>query len=741
MSGAARDEMVDGAGGLRPHWRGLLASLGSLGADGLDERARRLARASEEEGLAGGAFRCDPLPLILPGDEFAALEDGLIQRARLFEALHADLYGPQEAVAAVAVPPATLFDSPGFLRACRFVPAPLHAYAADLRRGPDGAWRVSADRFGASEGGAGGAGTARSCRRLLARVFPEAFRPLAIRPIEPFFEFWAACLRGLAPPSRTPSSIALLTPGAGAPNWFEHMALAHALGCPLVEGGDLTARGGAVFLKTLGGLQRVDVLLRRLEGRMLDPLELDPASRLGVPGLIDALRQGNVAIANPPGAEALEAPGLTDFLPALCRRLLGEAPLLASCDSLTDPQDASVAPCVTAQGLVPHPVMLRLFLVRGAAGWQALPGGLARVEAREGGTLLKDVWVLAGEHAAAGEPLSPPPPRLVLRRPSGDLPSRVADDMFWFGRIVERIDRAARLGRIALARLVRLDRLPAHELAQLGQIGRCLEAAGVVAENGGTAHALASALFAAAAPRGRLVHLLDEAARLSGALRDRLSGEMSGAIRGTLRGVRADLAAAGQSFDGLAHALDALGRLAALVAGLASENMVRGGGWRFLELGRRLERAIAVAEEIGIALDVPAARIEAELRLVLELCGSALTYRARYFDALAPGAVLDLVLADPGNPRGLVFQFERMRHGLAALEGGREAADLAAGLGLRAALLATEVQEAADPAAAAAGHAGALAALAGETEDLAEHITRRFLALLPAVQTLGWGGR
>ena len=202
----------------------------------------------------------------------------------------------------------------------------MQFYAADLVRGPDGAWRVLADRTS----GAGGVGHARENRRLLAQVIPEAFRPMQVRQLRPFFDVWQDALHRLAPPGRRNPSVALLTQGTADPQWFEHMFLSRELSCALVEGGDLTVRGGAVFLKTLRGLQQVDVLLRRMDGRMLDPLELETRSLQGVSGLLDAARHGTVRIANDAGSGALEAPAFAAFLPALCMRLLGERLAMAS---------------------------------------------------------------------------------------------------------------------------------------------------------------------------------------------------------------------------------------------------------------------------------------------------------------------------------------------------------------------------------------------------------------------------
>ena len=816
------DEMVDGTGRLRSHWRELLAAFTGLGEGGLAERARRLDRAFVDEGIAsvlpGSAARpwsCDPVPLPLPAGEFAALEAGLAQRARLLALLLADIYGSQDVAREGELPPALVFANPGFLRPCQFALRPplLHSYAADLIRGPDGAWRVLADRTTA----AGGAGYARENRRLLSRVLPEAFRPVQMRQLRPFFDIWQDSLRRLDPSGRPNPTVALLTPGTSSPNWFEHMFLARELSCALVEGGDLTVRGGVVFLKTLKGLQQVDVLLRRLDGRMIDPLELQAGSHLGVTGLIDALRQGNVRIANDPGSGMAEAPALAAFLPALCRRLLGEelalpgvptvwlgdeaarAALLhdasgwrvmPATDSTVAPVSPqaltaaaraelmariearpwewaasrlippSVAPCLDGKHLNPRPVVLRMFLVHDGRAWRAMPGGLARViEEAEWLTgnappvgICKDVWVLSEDSSNLVGPPALAVPALKLRRTAGDLPSRLADNLFWLGRYVERLDRAARLGRAALQRLVRLSTLLPHELMELHVLAACLAEAGLVAAEGvvvtgrgptGLGEALLRMVQEGGKQEGgKVARMFADVARLTEGVRDRLTGEMYATFTSTLRAARADTAATGRSLDALAHGMVGINRFATAVAGVAAENMVRGGGWLFLDLGRRLERGWAVAGEVAIALEQPPARIEAGLRLVLELCDSAITYRSRYFDVLQPAPVLDLVLADQGNPRGLGFQLAQMHTLLDELgsEGGaRELlAGTAAGLLAEAEMIVDFVLAAPDQSVAAAALPPRLEAMADGVAALSDRIFRRYFALLPAAQTLGW---
>ena len=808
------DEMVDGRGGLRGHWRGVLGALSGLD---LAERGRRLDLAFGEEGITGWlpgavaeqAWRCDPVPLPVPAAEFAAIEAGLAQRARVWQAVLADLHGPRRLLAEGVLPPALVYGNPGYLRLGPGHGAPLLSfYAADLVRGADGRWAVLADRTGTASGIA----HARENRRLLSRVVPELMKPVQVRQLRPFFDVWQDALRRLSPNG---GAVALLTPGTRSRQWFEHMYLSRELSCALVEGGDLTVRGGGVFLKTLRGLQPVDVILSKVSGRLMDPLELETGSHVGVPGLLGAMRGGRVRVANDPGAEVLQAPGLAGFVPALAGRLLGEAPGIEGVESLwlgaagapeavmqapfawlvrpaADGRGAavlpgalgpearaslwrevaarpwawsaqaavpgSVAPTLEGAGLQPRPVVLRVFLVFDGTGWQAMQGGLAEVLApgvlpglrgqAAGPRLTKDVWVLREENLDIVGPPVRLAPRLALRRTSGDLPSRVADNLFWLGRYVERLDRAARLVRAALVRLSRGAAMLPREGLELSVLARSLEAAGVVdAEVLGSAlpMTLGPALRETLREGGAVGQLFASVAGLVGSVRDRLTGDMYATVTQALRAARdeAGQAAREGDLDRLGHAMAGLARFSTSVAGLAAENMVRGGGWLFLDLGRRLERAQAVTTEVGFAIDQPAARIEPGLRLALELCDSSITYRSRYFNVVQAAPVLDLVLADQGNPRGLAFQLVAMHGALDALDEQdgsvprERLAAAAAGLLAEVESLVGDVHAAADQAVAASAVAGRLARIADEMAALSDRITRRYFALLPEAQSLG----
>jgi len=804
---APLDEMVDGRGGVRPHWRHLLGILGGMGEGVLAERARRLDRASEDEGMAGVlpgmqrqvSWRCDPLPLMLPTAEFAALETGIAQRARLLEAILQDLYGPQRLLAEGAIPPEIVFANPGFLRACRAagtMPAApqLHLYAVDLVRGPDGAWRVLADRTTAPAG----PGLARENRRMLGRIVPEVFRGAQVRSMRPFFDVWQDALQRLAPPERGAPAVALLTRGTQHPRWFEDMLLSRELSCALVECGDLTVRGGVLHIKTLQGLRKVDVLLCRVPGAGLDPLEGPEAGTGGVPGLLDAARHGGLRILNAPGAAAVEAPGFAAFLPALAQRLLGEPLALPSVETLwlgdaaarariaaepgwsvrsaTDgaapaPQPGaglpeglggahaatrlpvgSVVPCVDGDALAPRSLALRMFAVFDGSGWHVMPGGLARVAetGSVGGALpargvSKDVWVLAEEGDDIIGPAALQLPPLPIRRQPGALPSRVADNLFWLGRYTERLERGARLVRATHARISRGVVLP-REAAEVAALARCLAQAGFAGAEevvgSAAAQALPGIIAAEMREGGTLPGLAERIATLTAMARDRLTADMHATFTLTLRTAREEMRMAGGSLEAISRAMIAVLRFATAVAGVAAESMVRGGAWLFLDLGRRVERAQAIASEVGFALDQPPARIEGGLRLVLELCDSVITYRSRYLSILQPAPALDLVLADPSNPRALAFQLEAISRSLSEVAGDADRAlpDEAAALLAEAEAMVASIIAAPDQTLAAAALPPRLEQMGSRIAALSDAVTRRYFALLPATQTLGLEG-
>ncbi len=436
---------------LTPHWARFFENLGREGFNDLNRRTVNLQRQVRDNGVtynvyadANGPQRpwsLDLFPLIISPQSWRQIETGVIQRTRLLDRVMADVYGPQRLLADGLLPSALVQGHPGYLRAMHGVRpvggTHLHIAAFDMARGPDGHWWVVSQRTQAPSG----LGYLLENRLITSRLFPEAFRDMHVQRL-------AACYRALVDglrqmsPGGADARIVLLTPGPYNETYFEHAYLARYLGLTLVEGSDLTVRDQRLYLKTLQGLQPVHGLLKRLDDEFLDPLELRSDSRLGVPGLLQAIRAGNVLVANAPGSAFLESTALLGFLPALSRHLLGEdlsLPSLATwwCGEraamesvLPQLQGSVIKPTwpggdmsavlgrtLTRRGLdewagrivrqgdehtvqahmplsqmptwrsdasgdhiAPRSVMLRVFAVSdGPQSWRVLPGGLARI--------------------------------------------------------------------------------------------------------------------------------------------------------------------------------------------------------------------------------------------------------------------------------------------------------------------------------------------------------------------------
>src|SRR4029453_17285413 len=325
------DEMVDSAGRLRPHW---LPFLGMLAGLGPEETGRRFATADRHLRDSGVFYRVyeDPagvrrvwplshVPLLIDAADWAELEAGLIERAELLETVLADAYGPARLVPEGGLPAAVVAGNPEFLRPLVGVEPRGGAYlrfcAVDVGRSPDGDWWVLGDRTQAPSG----AGYALENRLALSRAMPDLYRELKVQRLAPFFQAVQASLSALN--RQEDSRICVLTPGPMNETYFEHAYLARYLGFLLVEGEDLAVRDDGVFIRTVSGLQRTEVLVRGLDADFADPLELNARSRLGVPGLVQAVRDGTVVIANALGSGVVEARAMLSFLPALAPAVLG----------------------------------------------------------------------------------------------------------------------------------------------------------------------------------------------------------------------------------------------------------------------------------------------------------------------------------------------------------------------------------------------------------------------------------
>jgi uncharacterized circularly permuted ATP-grasp superfamily protein/uncharacterized alpha-E superfamily protein len=732
------DEMIEADGSLRPYWRQFFSMLDELGPEELRHRWDQAKRLIHENGVTHNVYgdpsgldrpwSLDLIPLLVPSEQWNRVCAGLIQRARLLDELLKDLYGPANTVAEGYLPPELLWANPGFLRPCHDIHLPqdrwLHLYAADLVRNSAGDYEVLNDRTQAPSG----AGYSLENRIVLSRALPSLFRQCNVERLAPFFGVLRDSLTSLALSNRENPRVVLLTPGPYNETYFEHSYLARYLGYSLVQGNDLTVRDNIVYLKTLGGLQRVDVILRRVDDNFCDPVELYSGSYLGLPGLLQAIRLGNVVVANALGAGALQAPGFLPFLPALCRRLLdedlqlpsvptwwcgqpkemqhvldrmgemviksayptpGEDPIFGH--TLTRAQMAALAekikvrpdkyvgqsqiagrttPALIDQELRPRRFVVRAYLAAQADSYTVMPGALTRVT-QSGDSLLvslqqgggsKDTWILTDEPVNYVTLLPPPSQSVVLSRGGGDLPSRIADDMFWLGRYVERAESQVRLARELCIRMVdQSGSENAYAIEVLSAVWRDeLHLAGAEL----TSEFMSGILGDVRS--GGLREVIKSVHSLARILRDQISGDAWRVLQEIHERVEDFQIRDDYPSAGVQELLDSLVLAFAAFTGLASDSMPRGQAWQFLDIGRRIERAAFVAQLQRDTL-VESSADPVLFEAILEIADSLQTYRRRYLTHWDTQAIADLLLADETNPRSALYQIALIGDHLATL--------------------------------------------------------------------------
>jgi uncharacterized circularly permuted ATP-grasp superfamily protein/uncharacterized alpha-E superfamily protein len=657
----------------------------------------------------------DVLPFIIDAQEWQGIEAGIAQRATLLNGILADLYGPQLLLREGLIPPPLVYSHSGFLRPAvgAAVPADtyLHVYAADLARSPDGRWWVMNDRTQAVSG----AGYALENRLLVSRTFPRLYRDMRVQHLARFFATLRDSLMHFAPRGDGPTLVVLLTPGPFNETYFEHALLSRYLGFPLVEGGDLTVRNGRVWLKTIGGLRRVHAILRRQDDSFCDPLELRSDSALGVAGLTECARIGSVLMANALGSGILESGALLGFLPRLAERVLGQElklpsiatwwcgepaalkAVLPQADRLVfKPMDraqnfdaifgsdldekgladlrenlaaqperfvaqelvhVSQAPVLArgpGVGIEPRCIGVRVFAVATPAGYVVMPGGLTRVASsdkdrvvsmqRGGGS--KDTWVLSPGQVDSSFTLlrSTVSAADLVRSPAG-LPSRLAENLYWFGRYEERCEDTARLLRLALTLKLQENedeensQQPIHELASEH---------GLIAVGEDADRELLRAAVDMDHPNG-IPHKLRSLQQVAFHLRERMSHDNWRAINGLL-----DARPEEESDVGHALAwLDVVATRLITLSGFALDGMTRDHAWRFMSIGRRIERLLFQCAALQCAFLHDGV---SGLSWLLTLSDSIVTYRARYMTSPEWLPVLDLVVVDASNPRSVLFQ-------------------------------------------------------------------------------------
>ncbi len=718
------DELLDKSGQVRPVWRQFVNHFLALSKEDV---ATRFARGDQHLRDAGVFFRqygkadaagerdwpLSHIPVLIHEKEWNEISDGLIQRAELLESVVADLYGENKLVAGGHLPASLIGMSKEWLRPLVGVKPRSGHYlsfvAFEIGRGPEGDWWVLGDRTQAPSG----AGFALENRIATARVFSEFFSAANIYRLAGFFQTFRDALRGLR--DENDSQVAILTPGLWNDTYFEHAYIARYLGLMLLEGEDLTVEKGQVMVRTVAGLAPVSVLWSRLDAAYADPLELEEGSRLGTPGLVETVRRGNLTMVNALGCGILETRALLAFLPRIqalrgeplklsniatwwCgqqaerehvrenieKMMIGpalstrppfepdgktvfggrfqsetletvesyidaEGPMLVGQEAVT----LSTTPAYVDGQLVPRPMSIRVFLARTASGWQVMPGGYARIGRTEDATAIAmqrggsvaDVWVVS-DYPVQSVTMLPPEGAPYRRSESGVLPSRAADNLYWLGRYVERAEGVMRLLRAYHTRLAETANEDAPLLKRLREHLETYEV--------DTKECIPKSL------RTTLASAIHSASQV----RDRFSIDGWVALNDLAKTAR-QMVQTAKPGDDAARAMGVLLRKITGFSGLVHENMYRSVGWRFLSIGRSLERALTTAEALENFADPKAP--EGALDLSVEVGDSSMTHRSRYAVATNRKTVVDLLVFDAQNPRSIIYHLVEIRDQAAQL--------------------------------------------------------------------------
>jgi uncharacterized circularly permuted ATP-grasp superfamily protein/uncharacterized alpha-E superfamily protein len=815
------DEALLPGGIPRRHWRKLVVGVGRMGFRQFSRRWQTGQQLIQSEGITYNVgnlrdgveypWPMDPIPLVIDASEWASIEQAVIQRATLFNAILTDLYGSQRLLHSGSLPPAIVFANPHFLRPCFGVTPKggvyLHTYAMDIARSPAGNWWVIADRTQAPSG----MGYALQNRLVTARTLPDIFDQSFVRQLARFYEMKRRSLLALAEEPRDNPTIVVLTPGPNNETYFEHSFLAAQWGFTLVEGADLTVLDRRVYLKTMAGLKPVQVILRRVDETFCDPLELRGDSLLGVPGLLEAVRTGSVVIDNALGSGLVETPALMAFLPGLCRQMLGEELRMPSVATWWCGQDAprryvlahlkelvikplfprlgqhpefpgtmkparydalikriqnqpedwaaqervalSTIPVYMDIGIVPRHAVLRVYAAWNGESYEAMPGGLTRVSTEDSSLVVsmhlggksKDTWVLgAKKEAVSAAPQSSL--QVPVPQTREDLPSRLADNLFWLGRYVERVEARVRLVR-TLWPAISSEEDFGHSVSLETAIRVLAGLAylppetteGSVGEQRWSVQRILTELVYDPSQTSSLRWNLKELRRVAWHLKERLSAD----TWRTLQQLEAHFsgfapASPDQRYVGGLDLLDNAVLTLSAFSGLLMENTTRGLGWRFQEIGRRMERALQTCELLRRSLDSAAEELEPCLKVLLQIADSSITYRRRYPTALQTALVLEILITDESNPRSVAFQLATLLHQIVRLQEEEPGAETSAERSLAVKALKTVRSSSMEEVSRrdADGHFSALETLVDHLRtslwDLSDQITARYFSNLTA---------
>ncbi len=740
------DELVDDFRNIREKYISLMKSFYDLGWEELDKRSKDADRILQENGVTYNiysegnkterAWKLDLFPIVIESEEWRKIERGLEQRGELLDSILKDLYGQRRVIKEKRIPAELIWNCPGFLRPCdgMFANSRLSFFAVDMIRSKDGSFVILSNRVQAPSG----SGYSLENRIVISRVFPSIYRDSQVHRIASYFRSLRKNLQDFSAVEGRDPIIALLTPGPGSETYFEHSYLASYLGYTLVQGADLTVRSNTVYMKTVEGLQKVDLILKRVDDFYMDALELKGDSLLGVPGLLEAVRSKAVKVANPIGAGILENRAILCYMNELCRFYLGEELILPNVTTfwlgsqenyayvIKDADDfifkpvyptsqdhsylpkymndqdkqnlwvkirqnpglwvaqevveSSTAPVIQNQGFSPGRSIYRTFVTSSSSGYQVMSGGLVRVTTNpeeifitnQRGAFSKDLWILSTESQREEAIQISPAERVFLSRQAFGVPSRVADNLFWFARYAERAEGIARLLRESInsilefnensdtvAQEISLKLLSFVTYTYPGFLGD--DSKELIQNPYPEVYRL---LYDSTVP-GSVAFNLQALSQSAKNVRDRLSDDTRKIIK-NLEMIRSSTP---KTYDLILEDIFQILILLTSLTGLSFENLSRETGWYFLDMGRRIERILMLIRLFQGLLEMGRYQNRNILSSLLNINDIRITYRRRYRYKVDVDSVFDILLFDEKNPRSLGFQINELNQNIQKLPG------------------------------------------------------------------------
>ncbi len=710
------DEMVGEDGAIARHWQTLVDKLAELSTEDLNARTSEIHRLLQENGITFDSstdqyqgWQLDPMPMILAEEDWRFLQQGIVQRQKLLNLIYKDIYGPQTLFKEGVLPSNLVRRQKSFIRerVNRESKVPdLFVTAMDIGRDKNGQFKVLADHCQCPNG----MGFLLENRVVNRRVMGEEFNELGVQRISRYFQLLQQHISDQVAGANDPR-VVILSSGPSHPYYPEHAYLASYMGYTLVRSRDITVRKGKVWLKTLQGLRPIDVILRWVKDNEIDSLELNEYCPDGIPGLLQAVRSGNVKVINPLGAGVVESQALMPFLPAVAQRLLGQDLILESrkiqwlgngpldskarlktldgvpvkydpTEPMSDPANfyneydvnLTTAPFWNDGEFHRKAFFLRVFMVNTKDGVYVMPGALCQSVGSD--TWVKDTWVRSSQPIESELPLPKTNRNPDIALVEGAVPSRTAENLYWLGRYIERGEGNIRIIRQLLDRHSEVTTYPDKQLQQVVDLftigmqnGQLLypylhHPAAIAKDKRINCANTINDSIQGSANVGNLAQTLNAIYATSFEVKDLLTDDswrFVDDIKDEERWLHGR--AKSLSTSNVRSALDRMIGYIMAFNGSTADSMPNTNGWFLIEMGRLIERSTQLISQLNFAF---AKLLEGTAQTImideiLQTQVSLITHRRRYRIYQSVATAIELLVLDAEYPRSLIYQLQKLQ--------------------------------------------------------------------------------